>query len=172
MKVTIYNAISVDGFIAGPEHDTSWVSDSDWNSLERELEKAGVVMMGSKTYEISLQGDSAIPYGRVMNYVFTQNPSKYEAHDSVTFSDGDPVHFLNEYPNENVLIIGGGKLNATLLQAGVVTDIITTVHPVILGAGTRQFADIDQTAETKLEKISEEDIGEDVVKIHYRVVAE
>lgn len=166
MSVTISNSISLDGFICGPNGEEEWISSADEKYFSSECEKADFILMGSGTFD-SNPGYFPFPGGK--NVVFTKSAVGRESVEGITFTDQDPISFIREHEGKNILVAGGGKLNATLLKSNVATDIITCIHPIILGAGTRQFEGINHTAETKLIKVSEEDIEDDVVLIHYKV---
>jgi dihydrofolate reductase len=167
MKVTVNNSITLDGFICGPNDYEDWISEADEKYFAEACAEADIIIMGSTTYD---SNEGLYPVPGKENVVFTQSASTRESNPAVTHLDSDPVSFVKAHNEKNILVAGGGKLNATLLKAGVVTDVIVCVHPIILGSGVRQFEGIDFGAKTNLEKISETDIGDGVVQIHYRVV--
>lgn len=53
MKLILYMAISIDGYITRKDHDISWVCDTDWEHLKQYLRKTDAVIMGRKTMEVS-----------------------------------------------------------------------------------------------------------------------
>lgn len=167
MTVTIYNAISLDGYISGPNQKENWLASADEKHFENICADADLVIMGSKTYDSNRE---LYPVPGKQNVVFTQRPEERTAIEGITFTSEEPIGFIRKHEGKNILAAGGGKLNATLLKAKIVTDISVAVHPIILGGGTRQFEGIDHTAETNLTKVAEEDLGEGVVLIHYTVV--
>lgn len=167
MKVIISNSISIDGFICGPDHYEDWISEADVAYFESECAAADVIILGANTYD---ENNGLFPVLPKEHVVFTKSAKERESADHITFSDQDPVEYCKENANKQILVAGGGLLNGSLLKAGVVTDITVCVHPIILGTGTRQFESIDFATMTNLKKVSEKDIGDDVVLIHYKVV--
>ena len=168
MRVIINNSISLDGYISGQYGEEDWISEADEKYFEEACAEADLILLGRGTYDAN-QGLYPIP-GK-LNVVFTQHVNKQQSNDSIVFTNEDPVSYIKKNKDKTILVAGGGKLNATILKSGIVTDIVVCIHPIILGGGgTRQFEDIDHEVQTKLEKISETDIGDEVVKIHYRVI--
>lgn len=166
MAVTIYNAVSLDGYISGPEQYEDWISGNDEKYFEDMCEKADLIIMGSKTFDLNRE---LYPVPGKQNVVFTSRPEERTEIEGVTFTSEEPISLIRAHEGENVLVAGGGKLNATLLKSKIVTNISVSVHPIILGEGIRQFDGIDHNALTKLTKIGEEDLGDGVILIHYTV---
>ena len=52
MKVILQNAITLNGLIAGKNHDTSWVSDADWENFMNLVKRIGVMIIGRVTYDV------------------------------------------------------------------------------------------------------------------------
>jgi len=167
MPVIVNNSISLDGFICGPQGEEEWISEADAQYFEQACSGADLVLMGSGTFDAN-QGLYPIPEKE--NIVFTKTASDRKPAKGITFTDQDPVAFIQENKEERLLIAGGGTLNATLLKAGVVTHVDVCIHPIILGGGKRQFEGIDFSNKTKLEKKSEKDIGDGVIHVEYSVV--
>jgi dihydrofolate reductase len=43
--------------------------------------------------------------------------------------------------DENLGVLGSGELVRALLRAGLVDELVLTIHPLVLGSGRRMFAD-------------------------------
>ncbi len=115
MKVTQYNAISVDGFIDDSNNDSSWVSESDWKEFTRYVKEKKAIIMGRKTYEAGLD---IFPYDCELNVVMTRNKeliTSMQGKENVWFTDNNPQEILQELEKrgfEECLVIGGGEVNA------------------------------------------------------------
>jgi len=166
MPVVIYNAVSLDGFISGPDKYEDWISTADEAHFEKHASESEIVIMGRNTYE---QNTNLYPIPNKENVVFTRDADTRSAVTGITFTNTPPEEYVTDNAQKRIFVAGGGQLNGSLLKAGVVTDIIISLHPVILGEGVRQFADITFTDHTILHRQREEHIGEGVVKIHYTV---
>jgi dihydrofolate reductase len=116
MKVILYMAISVDGYVARTNHDTDWVSDTDWSVFSDMVKRSGCIVMGRKTYEVS--GDD-FPYNCKLNIVLTSQKKLHQANKNISITDKNPkdvIKFAKDKGFNKLLIIGGGKLNASFLK--------------------------------------------------------
>lgn len=132
-KVVLYNAISVDGFIAKLDGDSDWVDDSPL--FEKLTKECGCVVLGRTTYE-QFKGD-VYPIEGVEHLVLTS-----EQHD---LPDEDSVYFVNsveqalqkadELGYDTAMVVGGSKTNRAFLESGAMTELWVDVHPLLLGRG-------------------------------------
>jgi dihydrofolate reductase len=143
MRAVIYGAAcSLDGFIAGPNGEIDWLhfSDDVRAYLEGFWPRVDTIIMGRKTYEVSLgHGGGRMP-GIKAAYVFSRTLTKVKkGFELVT---GDAATFVRRLKGESgkdICLWGGGDFARTLLDAGEVDEIGLNVHPVLLGAGIPMF---------------------------------
>jgi len=167
MKVSLYMAVSIDGFIATLDHSTDWVSDNDWEVFGNKVQEAGCIVMGRKTMETS--GED-FPYEGAVNIVLTKRPELLRESDQVVITNKTPREVINWVEKKGfseVLIIGGGITNSSFLREGLIDEIVISIHPIILGSGIKLFEDFE--GQVKLEKIEVKEAHE-LVWIKYRVV--
>ena len=135
-KIILFIATSLDGYIAGPDGDISWLkSDQDYGYSDF---AAGIdaVVMGRKSYEVSL-GFGCWLFPGMKAYVFTRNAS-LAPHEDVEYVSSPVAEFagaLKEKPGKNIWLLGGGELVQGFLDSGLVDEAVITIHPVILGGG-------------------------------------
>ncbi len=139
----VYIASSIDGFIAKPNDDLSFLS---------VVEKAGedygyadfiatvdTVIVGRKTYDWVLQ-HAAFPHADKQTFVITHQPKA--AQGNIQFYNGDLValvHQLKSLPGKTIFCDGGAAIVNQLLQHNLIDELIISVIPVLLGNGTRLF---------------------------------
>jgi dihydrofolate reductase len=168
MKVILYMAISVDGYIAKRDDNTDWVCNMDWRVFSRMLRDAGCIVMGRRTYEVS--GED-FPYDCDLNIVMTSDSSLHgKLSKKVIFTDKNPrgiVDLAKGRGFDSLLVIGGGKTNAAFLEEGLIDEIFLSLHPKVLGDGIKLFdgGDID----VDLERLGVKQLEEGLVQLHYRV---
>jgi dihydrofolate reductase len=51
------------------------------------------------------------------------------------------VRALKAQPGRDMIVMSGGNLARSLLEAGVIDEIGLNIHPVLLGSGTPAFLD-------------------------------
>jgi len=59
MKIILYMAITINGFIAKENDDTSFVSEIEWRSFRKMIKNVGNMIIGSRTYEIMRGGEES-----------------------------------------------------------------------------------------------------------------
>jgi dihydrofolate reductase len=104
-------------------------------------------LLGRRTFEIIEKAWSRNtgPYAEAMHRiakVVVTNTLRGSLPWNATALPGDParsVAELKEGPGGGILTYGSGTLVRTLLQHGLIDELVLGVHPVVLGAGTRLF---------------------------------
>ncbi len=169
MKVCIYNAISIDGFIADEQGDTSWVNDV--KAYEKELSKNSVVIYGRVTYE-DLVALEQFPFENIKNVILTSKPKDFD-YRVAEFTDLKPEILIKQLVfqgHENILIAGGGLTNSTFLETDLVDEIIVDIHPIILSSGVKLFDDLE--LKVNLELLKTKKLNDGIVQHRYKIVRE
>jgi dihydrofolate reductase len=144
-KVIWHFAMSLDGFVAGPEHAMDWMTGfSNRPGLEDEyVTTTGAVLAGRDSFDSSI-GD-ARPYGPQWQgaiFVLTHHPEDARAVDDITILSC-PV----EEAVAIALTAAGGKnlevfsadIGRQLLERGLIDEIDLHVAPILLGDGIRLY---------------------------------
>lgn len=168
MKVILYMAISLDGFIAGKEDDTTWVLEEEYAEFRKMAKKVGYAIYGRRTYDLGIK-DNIPPLEGSLNIVVTHNP----------ISDYEPYHFTNKSPKEvlqeledkgvkEVLVSGGGEINGLFAKEGLIDEVYLDFEPFVLGEGIKLFG--DQNIKLNLELLDTRKLGEKTIQLHYKVI--
>ncbi len=169
MKVILYNAISIDGFIATPDGNSDWVSENDLPHFKSEIEKAGAIIVGRTSYE-QFKGD-LFPITGVLNVVMTHDKgfAATESAGDTLVTTLDPHGILSMLEAKgftSVVIVGGGKVSASFLAANLIDEIIVDIHPLVIGKGIKIFeSDKPLLMNFTLEGV--ETISEGLIKLRY-----
>jgi dihydrofolate reductase len=132
-------AMSLDGYIAGPNGEADWiVMDPEIGAGFADYWKQfDTLLIGRKTFAAmtkSGKGGGSMPGYKVIVFSRTLNPRDYP---KVTISD-DPkttVTRLKEADGKDIWLFGGGELFRSLLDLGLVDTVEIGVIPVLLGGG-------------------------------------
>lgn len=164
MKVTMVMAMTLDGKIARDDnHPADWTGKEDKRKFVEITKRAGVVIMGSKTFDTI---GKALP-GR-KNIVMTRNRDRKSA-DNLIFTDQDPELILKGLAREGfreAALLGGAQINSLFARANLIDEICVTVIPVFFGRGLSLFGhDMD----TRLSLVDCEVISDQSLVLRYRV---
>jgi dihydrofolate reductase len=143
-KVLWHFTMSLDGFVAGPEHELDWFGGVSVRPglVQEYVTTTGAVLGGRDGWDAS---HGARPYGGSWHgpiFVLTHHP------EDATPTEG--VTFLNCGPAEAVriaLAAAGGKnlevfsptIGRQLLELGLIDEIDLHIAPVLLGEGKRLY---------------------------------
>ena len=139
MRSVVYSlAISLDGFIAGPEEQIDWLFDGaeEDYGMDAFFKTIDTVFMGRKTQEIGAQHGMPA-YEGMKNYVFSRTHPEGPVNE-LEYVSGEPSLLVNQLKKEegkDMWLVGGGDLARQFLEANLVDTIVAAVHPVILGDG-------------------------------------
>ena len=181
-KVLLDMAVSLDGFIAGPNgelgglHD--WFSSPEGNeAVEESVGNTGAIVIGRRTYDRgdAMDGFAHSPYA-VEHFVITHEPPARAARGEMKFTFvTDGVERAIEGAKaaaggRNVAVGGGASVARQCLEAGLVDEIQVHLVPVLLGGGIRLF-DNGDAGKVGMEKVRVVD-APSVTHLVYRVVKE
>ena len=146
-NVILYIAMSLDGYIAGPDGDISWLEgdtpdfagDCGYSEF---IKTISTVIMGYKTYEqIACQlFPGAWPYSDLESYVITHRDIKDT--DQIKFVSEPPVSLVEKLKfteGRDIWICGGASIIQPLLQAQIIDEYHITIIPRLVGGGIRLF---------------------------------
>ncbi|MET7468298.1 dihydrofolate reductase family protein [Micromonospora sp. NPDC005686] len=142
-KVLWHFSMSLDGFVAGPDHSMDWLDGlSDTPGLiEPYIETLGAVLGGRDGYD--RYGDTK-PYGDWDGPVFilTHHPEDATPSPGVTFLTCDVAEALRiavKAANGKNVEVHSASIGRQLLQLGLIDEIDLHVAPVLLGDGIRLY---------------------------------
>jgi dihydrofolate reductase len=144
-KVILLVAVSLDGFIEGPNGEYDWCfTDQDYGMSEF-FKQIDSLFIGRKSYELTLtMGDAAMPgFPKLTEYVFSTTlqevkPGAILIKESI---EAEVKRIKNE-PGKNIWLFGGASLTTSLLNLHLIDEIRLAVHPIILGGGKPLFSNI------------------------------
>jgi len=153
-KVKLFIASSLDCYIAREDGGIDWLyTDADYG-YAKFYDSIDTIIVGRKSYDQSLTFD-IYPYKGKKVYVFTRKKvRKNNNEQDVEYIDTniqDFVTSLTQSMGKDIWLLGGGEIVSVLLNAGLVDEIILSIHPIILGTGIPLLRNIQKEVNLKLE---------------------
>ena len=136
-KIRYGVAMSLDGFIAGPNGEADWiVIDPEFNfaALWAQFDTA---LMGRLTYQAALArlGNSAFQNIKTFVASRTLNPADHPNATILKELNQESLQAIRAQSKKDIWLFGGGNLFAQLLAINEVDTVEVTIIPVLLGAG-------------------------------------
>ena len=143
-RVILYIAMSLDGFIAGPNDDLSFLHEYDGHELVKKsyddfIAHVDTILLGRKTYDWVIKNAEDWPYEGFNTYVFTHHPVEIKHGVMTNQQPKDVLLELKQKPGKDIFLIGGGKLVQSMLEDDLVDEMIIAIIPQLLGFGTKLF---------------------------------
>jgi dihydrofolate reductase len=155
-SVTYSLAMSLDGFVMGPDGGIDWASPDDevFRFCIDEIRGVGVHLMGRRLYETMLYWETA-EQDESLNDAELEWTALWKPLPKVVFSttlstvrgearlasDGlaAEIERLRAEPGEGDIAIGGAALAAAAAGLGLIDEYRIRVYPVLIGGGTPYF---------------------------------
>ena len=175
-KLIMWNLMTLDGFIEGPNRDISWHFDVWGEELEKlsidQLNSAGGLMFGRVTYQLMAQhwpnatGEVADFMNALPKCVFSRTLTKSNWNNTQMFNAdvADTVGRLKRESAKDILLFGSADLAASLIPHGLIDEFRIAVNPIILGGGTPLFK---QGERVKLKLLDTRALSTGIVILRY-----
>jgi dihydrofolate reductase len=173
-KIVVVNNITLDGVTQGPgrpDEDTrGGFKHGGWGipygdqvlgeAMGKSMAQSRGILLGRRTYEDFYgywpkQTDN--PYTEVLNqapkYVASTTATEPLPWQNSTLLSGDlaaEVTALRDRTDGAIAVIGSGKLVRWLVEEDLVDEYLMLIHPLVLGSGTRLFAENGPRRDLKL----------------------
>lgn len=131
MKIIVYAAVSLDGFIAREDDSTPW-SDEEWEAFQEFVKSCDICLLGRRTYEI-MKKDGFVEGPK---YIVVTNDNSFDSGELQKMS----IQTKEDLPAaDRIGVLGGGELNGSLAKLGVIDEVILDVEPLTFGTGKSLF---------------------------------
>ena len=129
-------AMSLDGYISGPNGEADWIIMDPEMDFRAIFERYDAFLIGRHTFEAMVaQGHGASPGAKTLVFSRSLKPADYPG---VTIVADDPraaIEALKADPGKDIWLFGGGSLFRSLLEERLVDVVDVAIIPVLLGGG-------------------------------------
>lgn len=172
-KLSLFIATSLDGYIAQPNEDLSFLK-----IVEKEGEDYGyakftsnidTIIVGRKTYDYVLREIGASHYDNGQRDVYVITRTERPGVGRTTFYTGkltELVRRLNSENGMNIYCDGGSEIINELLKDDLIDELTISIVPVLTGNGTRLFK--DGRPEQQLELLNAKTFDTGLTQLSYR----
>jgi dihydrofolate reductase len=168
-KLILGLAITLDGFIEGPNGEYDWCfTDQDYG-LNEFFERIDAIFIGRKSYEMMQQQGEAIAGMPVLTeYVFSSTLTSVK--EGAVLISGDSMaeaRRIKNQPGKDIWLFGGAALYDALMKEGLVDELWMSVHPILLGSGKPLFR--EQHGRRKLRLLESKTYETGLVSVRYSI---
>jgi dihydrofolate reductase len=169
-KIILNLAISLDGFIEGPNGEYDWCfTDQDYG-LTDFIKRVDTIFTGRKTYEMmEKMGANPTGFPKMKEYVFSTTLASVKE-DAVLINKNikEQVAAIKTEKGKDIWLFGGAGLTESLLNLGLVDEMQLAVHPIILGSGKPLCSGIKER--TNLELLYTKSYPTGLIAVHYKII--
>lgn len=141
-KVILYSAVSIDGYIAGPNDEIDWLQDDPaYDGYEPFVSRVDTIVMGRRTWDVFV-GFGEYPYGEIKSIIMSGSLGRLDVDWPVDLTDASPEKVIGDLrakPGKDIWLMGGGQLNRSFLEANLIDEFIISIQPQLLGDGLPLF---------------------------------
>jgi dihydrofolate reductase len=171
-KLTLYIAMSLDGYIADKQDGLGFLS-----TVEKEGEDYGytdfvkttdTIIIGRKSYEKVLSMGYKYPHTDKKVYIITR--TKRPDVGNFQFYNGNLSQLVNELKSQSgkhIYCDGGAEIANELLSNNLIDELIISIIPVLLGDGVRLFKDGRPTQDLQL--LSTKQFEKGLTQLYYNI---
>ena len=164
-KLTVFNLLTLDGYIAGEGGGISWhMVDDEFQELANAASNSGnTLLFGRITYELmagfwptaeAIKDDPVVAAGmnKAEKIVFSRTLRKAEWNNTRLVKDDmiSEVKRLKEPAGKDLTVLGSGNIVSRLAQEGLIDEYSVLLNPVIIGKGKTMFEGLKKRLTLKL----------------------
>jgi dihydrofolate reductase len=151
-KLILAVAVSLDGFIEGPNGEYDWCFTDPEYSFEEFFKRIDTIFVGRKTYEVSSAMEGGPPgFPKFKEYIFSTTLDQVKEGATLIKSDiKTEVEKIKAKRGKDIWLFGGAGLTTSLMNLGLIDELSLAVYPILLGSGKPLFNNLKERAKLKL----------------------
>lgn len=174
-KVIVEAATSMDGYIARPDGDVSWLdrpAPRGHYGMGAFIKTIDTILWGRKTYtkgiEMGMKDGGFGP--KIKNFLFSRHPHRtlLPGFELVEESISAFMQKLRAQAGKDIWMMGGGEIIASFLDEGEIDEFSIKVIPILIGEGIPLIKPRHRSVPLRL--LSTRKFSDGVVHLHYAVL--
>lgn len=152
-KIVLDLAVTLDGFIEGPNGEIDWCIMDDDMGFDDFLSSIDSIFYGRVSYDAwgNFMPVDGAPEEEIkgwkdvhskIKYVFSHQMRKDDRATFIHSHVAEKVAEIKHQPGKDIWLYGGASLIKTFIQLGLIDMYRISVHPVVLGSGKPLFEDL------------------------------
>lgn len=174
-KIKLFIALSLDGYIAGPNDDLSFLSrfeGEDFGYAEF-TESVDTYLVGRRTYEVVMKIAGEFPAAKEYPHCYVVTRQDIPDQPGIHFHKGDVVQLARELktqPGKDIYCDGGAQIIKALMKERLVDEFTLFLMPIFLGDGIPLFP--GGIPETMVDLIDSTSYNNGAVRLRYQLKAD
>jgi dihydrofolate reductase len=172
-KVILFIATSLDGYIAKPNDDLSFLSiveqEGEDYGYSAFLSTVDTIIIGRRTFDWVVNQIGKYPDEGMKVYIISRN--KKPGNDLFTYYSGNLKELilnLKIQKGKHIFVNGGAQIVNELLKEKLIDEIIISYISILVGNGTRLF--LENITEQRLKLISSKNYSNGLLQVHYKIL--
>jgi len=161
-KIVLNLAVSLDGFIEGPNGEYDWcLTDQDYGMAEF-FSTTDTIFIGRKSYEmVAGMEDEYFPaIDKIYVFSDTLLPVEHQKVEVITSASFDSkVTAILDDKGANIWMFGGASLISAFIERKLISQMVLSIHPIILGGGKPLFQNLNNKVDLLLVDTKTYDTG-------------
>lgn len=161
--------ITINGIIAKHDDSADFITPAESASYVAAVKNAGALIIGRRTYEILSTQPEFQEFLKVGVKIVAVSHGDFKVQDvnhAVAHSPQEALKLLKDF--KEVIVAGGGQMDAAFLEANLIDEIYLDVEPAIVSEGIPLFS--GSTVDKELRLLGSKKFGEHEIQLHYEVI--
>lgn len=135
-QIKAHIAVSLDGHTASLDKELDWLPREIKNIIGKQYLEADCLLMGANTYNYIFEHWGGWPHKSKRSFVVSHNDTNVTPDYGVELLTEEPLQRVYELKQtHDILVVGGGKLITSLIEAGLLDSLTIYTVPVMVGKG-------------------------------------
>ena len=142
-KIILNVAVSLDGYIEGPQGEYDWCfTDQDYG-MTKFLSLTDTILFGRRSFAQYEKGGQDF-FPKHQKYVFSSTLDQTDLAAEISNDIEDTINQLRLLAGKHLWLFGGADLTKSFLKLGLIDEFWLAIHPLALGSGKALFSNLDQ----------------------------